>query len=94
MAIGQATPAIVLMTVCLFAADKMVLRVDAQTRQPLQTHLIHIDGAKPFAKPFVVVGSAHERGLVYGKQYRSEIRDFLDREIYELVFPQSMYQCE
>lgn len=83
MAIGQATPAIVLMTVCLFATDMMASRVDAQTRPPLQTHLIHIGGAKPFATPFVAVGSAHERGLVYGKHYRSAIRDFLDQEIYK-----------
>jgi hypothetical protein len=54
----------------------------AKTRVPLQTHLIHIDGAAPFAPAFVAAGSAHERGVAYGKQYRNAIHEFLNQEVY------------
>jgi hypothetical protein len=40
------------------------------------------EAVKPFAPPVVIAGNAHERGVAYGKQFRAEIHDFLDQQIY------------
>src|SRR5690242_7585173 len=67
---------------CFCAAYMTLMPASAKTSVPLQTHLIHIEGAEPFAPAFVTTGSAHERGVAYGKQYRNAIREFLDQEVY------------
>ena len=68
---------------CFCAVYLTLAPASEKSPAPQQTHLIHIDGAEPFAPAFVAAGSAHERGVAYGKQYRNAIHEFLDQEVYK-----------
>jgi hypothetical protein len=37
---------------------------------------------KPFGPPTILKGTAHQRGLAYGTQYRAEVNEFLKEQIY------------
>jgi hypothetical protein len=60
-----------------FGNKTELLAAESSLPTPVPVELV-----KPFAPPTVIQGNAHERGIAYGKQFRSEINDFLNTQIY------------
>jgi hypothetical protein len=65
-----------LLVVTLSAQEKKVVATTNASRA------VPKDQVKPFEAPFVISGSARERGKTYGKHFRAGIHEFLNEEIY------------